>query len=308
MAKAVINKHIDDVSELHKSLFVSDIEKAKGEIIICNDDNNPSIYITNNSGNMTKIAGGGGSGSSYDDTLIWKQVNENTSDIERLKESGSSYDDTQIWEQVNENKAEIENLKENVVQPYDDTQIWGQVNENKDEISQIKEDANTLTNTFNEELAKLQNADNNIKKLIGNVEEGKSVIDLIDEVKTQSESNTELVNENKNIVDNYTINNKKISESPVIDSDDLLINDNYSMLKQTPEFVVPGDILTDAISKLEIMLANTTLALTAAINDLDKRIGTPTVYDENGAVIKEGSGLIKRIENLEKGNINIPRE
>jgi hypothetical protein len=45
------------------------------------------------------------------------------------------------------------------------------------------------------------------------------------------------------------------------------------MLNQTSDNIFPGDIVTNAISKLEVTLANTTLALTAAVNDIESRLG-----------------------------------
>ena len=106
------------------------------------------------------------------------------------------------------------------------------------------------------------------------------------------------LNETKAIIDGYTVNNKKISENPVIDTDDLSINDSYGIVNRDYENIMPGDILTEAISKLEIALANTTLALTAAISDLDKRIGVPTKYDEDGNLVANSSGLYKLYEEL----------
>ena len=76
----------------------------------------------------------------------------------------------------------------------------------------------------------------------------------------------------KNNIDNYTINNKKISENPIISTHDLEIDKAYTTTNNPYENVVPGDILTSAISKLEVTLANTTLALTAAITDLNRKI------------------------------------
>lgn len=88
--KAIINKHIDNSSQLTNDTFVSDLTKAKGEIVICNDPNNPTIYIMDSTGSPRKIAGGGGGGttSNYDDTAIWTQVNTNTAAIEELRTSG----------------------------------------------------------------------------------------------------------------------------------------------------------------------------------------------------------------------------
>lgn len=89
MAKAIINKHIDSVNELQSSVFHQDIEKAKGEIVICNDPNNPTIYILDTEGSMKKIAGGGGSGSGdYDDTELRGSINELDERIDNLEENG----------------------------------------------------------------------------------------------------------------------------------------------------------------------------------------------------------------------------
>ena len=60
---------------MSKNLFVNDIEKSKGEIIICNDSNNPSIYIMTNDGSVTKISGGNsGGGSSSISTAIPESI------------------------------------------------------------------------------------------------------------------------------------------------------------------------------------------------------------------------------------------
>jgi hypothetical protein len=112
--------------------------------------------------------------------------------------------------------------------------------------------------------------------------------------------------EAKSSIDEYTVNDKKISESPVLDTTDLKVNENYTSINQQFENVVPGDILTTAISKIEVMLANTTLALTAAISDLDKRIGVPTEYDDDGNIVREGTGLYRKYEEIYEiiNNIN----
>ena len=91
MAKAIINKHIDSVQDVVLSKqFTSDKEMRKGELLICNDPNNPTIYIMDTEGNPKKISGGGGgSGESYDDTAIWDQVNENSDAIANLEKNGA---------------------------------------------------------------------------------------------------------------------------------------------------------------------------------------------------------------------------
>lgn len=91
MAKTIVNKHINSAKgEILSQHFSSDEEMRKGELLICNDPNNPTIYIMDTNGNPKKIAGGEGSGSgeSYDDTIIWDQVNENSNAIKDIKENG----------------------------------------------------------------------------------------------------------------------------------------------------------------------------------------------------------------------------
>ena len=132
-----------------------------------------------------------------------------------------------------------------------------------------------------------------IKAQIGEIEEGKTVIDFINTV-------IEEVRANKETIDAYTINNKVISESPVLNSDDLSMSETYSTFEQPGDYIAPGDIITTAISKIEVMLANTTLALTAAITDVELRLGRPSEKDAEGNVISEASGLYKRCEDLEK--------
>jgi hypothetical protein len=122
----------------------------------------------------------------------------------------------------------------------------------------------------------------------------KAIVDLNDRTVLNTDD-IKLLDQN---VKNYTINEKKVSENPVLDTDDFLIGEAYSVLDQPLDNVAPGDLLTTAISKIEVMLANTTLSLTAAINDLDARIGNETVYDAEGNVVKEATGLYKKYEEL----------
>lgn len=92
MAKAIINKHIDSADGVVLSKkFDTDVEKRKGEILICNDPDNPTIYIMDNTGKPQKITGGeggSGSGESYDDKEIWEQVNKNTKAIDEIRKTG----------------------------------------------------------------------------------------------------------------------------------------------------------------------------------------------------------------------------
>lgn len=144
-----------------------------------------------------------------------------------------------------------------------------------------------------EEVLKLTNADKAIMETIADNElvTAEALTNLNDRVVI----NTDDIKD----IQDYTINNKKISESPVLNSNDILIGDDYTVLSQPAENVVPGDIITTAISKLEVMLANTTLAITAALNDLDSRLGTPSSYDDEGNK-HEATGLWKKVEDLEQ--------
>lgn len=84
MARSVINKHVDNESDINKSLFENDPNRYKGELVICNSSK-PSIYIMDSDGNPRKVSGGGnGEGGSYDDTEIWNRVNMNTTFIEGI--------------------------------------------------------------------------------------------------------------------------------------------------------------------------------------------------------------------------------
>lgn len=97
MAKGIINKHIDSIEGVVLSeKFDSNTEKQKGEILICNDPNNPTIYIMDTNGNPKKISGGGSGegGAEYDDTAIWNAVNKNSAAIDKLEESGVGSDST----------------------------------------------------------------------------------------------------------------------------------------------------------------------------------------------------------------------
>lgn len=107
------------------------------------------------------------------------------------------------------------------------------------------------------------------------------------------------IQETKNIIDSYSVNGKSVSANPILESDDITISNTFSTLQPNDGHVVPGDFITDAISKIEIMLANTTLALTAALNDLESRIGEPSSYDTEGNKI-EGRGLYKLYEDLQE--------
>lgn len=141
MAKTLINKHIDDSSSIRRGLFTADLSKAKGEIIINNDPNNPSIYIVNNNDEVVKISGDNNTGGiEYDDTRIWSQVNDNTNAITYLR--NNMYDDTEVRNIISDNTESIEELKESVQENiYDDTEVRKMISDNTESIEEIKERA-----------------------------------------------------------------------------------------------------------------------------------------------------------------------
>lgn len=340
MAKAIINKHIDSVQDVVLTeLFVKDEKKNKGELLICNDPENPTIYIMDTTGNPRKIAGGGGSGSSeaYDDTAIWNAVNKNTEAITELKENPSSDVDevvetltkdieginetvktldgtvTGITETVEGINGTIETITETVNgvtenltavsasigEVPEGSTIVGMVNDvqgatetNAQAIEDVKTTISNVESALTEEIESLKLVDSQNKEelnstitsvgtrlnstieSIGTVAEGTTVVGMITDVQGATETNAQAIADNKTVIDEYTVNGKKISENPVLNTDDILVADNYSTLDKPADNVYPGDIITTAISKIEIMLANTTLALTAAINDLENRLQT----------------------------------
>lgn len=141
-------------------------------------------------------------------------------------------------------------------------------------IKEIGTESNGGASTL-EKISKVEDyieGDDEIKDIIGDTGRTNTLTELIDTVSGLTEVNLSKINENKETSDNYTINNYKISDNPVLNSSDISINEQYSTIKRgNDDFIVTGDDLNKAIKKLEIMLVNTTLALTAAINDLERK-------------------------------------
>lgn len=97
MAKAIINKHIEAGVVPTSDMFVENKEHAKGEIIICNDPKNPTLYILDSNDDVRKVSGGNSEGSAYDDTAIRGLIKENEENIasnsaaiQELKENGGN--------------------------------------------------------------------------------------------------------------------------------------------------------------------------------------------------------------------------
>lgn len=55
MGKALINKHINKKEHISRNRFVDDINKAKGEVIICNDATDPGLFILDSNEKIINI-------------------------------------------------------------------------------------------------------------------------------------------------------------------------------------------------------------------------------------------------------------
>lgn len=117
-------------------------------------------------------------------------------------------------------------------------------------------------NEFNKEIDKLKVADFNIKQQISDVET--SVL-------------------------GHTVNGIQIKENPVLNASDLGVGDYGGLVieKTAEECVIPSDTIQLALKKIENMNIASVLALSAAVNNLNKRL----------------EEALERIEQLENGSI-----
>lgn len=69
MGKSIINKHKDSFNEIDRSLFNSNENLAKGEVVICNDKENPSLCVLTYNGEVAQIG-------NYDDTELRDLIND----------------------------------------------------------------------------------------------------------------------------------------------------------------------------------------------------------------------------------------
>lgn len=103
MAKAIINKHI--ASGVPTSDMFVEGELSKGEIIICNDPENPTLYILDSNNVVKKV-----SGETYDDTEVRGMIQTNTSEI-----TSNTASIQELSATTNDNTIAIQELKENSV-------------------------------------------------------------------------------------------------------------------------------------------------------------------------------------------------
>jgi hypothetical protein len=323
MAKAIINKHVDNKSGITKNIFIQDADLRKGEIIINNDENEPSIYIWSTKGEPVKISGNnsGGAVSEYDDTAIRAEINEVKSNVEILQ--GEIEEDkqksvrtiaTEVAEETLGNytpgsSEDIVNIQNTLVGFDPENTVQKAINELDEKIQNIEIgegdvvlDDYVQKTTFDEAITNINTSIDNLNQNDSLQNEDISNLKTLMETLNGEEEGSikKSIQDVKNTIDAYTINGIEISNNPEIQTDNLKISNNYSTINKNMEDILPEDILTDAISKLEIALANTTLALSAAINDIENRIGQPSKKDDNGNVINEASGIYKLIEDLNK--------
>ena len=107
--------------------------------------------------------------------------------------------------------------------------------------------------------------------IVGDIEGDETVAEIINSNRINIENNHQLILEHKNAVDSYKINNKNITESPVLNSDDLFITNKYR-----PAFKIQAisqlDTITNAVSKVENSLASINLAISASLNHLESEV------------------------------------
>lgn len=110
--RAIINKHIDSLEDVNLlDLFVGDPEMAKGEIIVLNDPDSPSIYILDTNGIPRAVVGGDGSnggegGNGGDLTALQQMVADHDGEIKELQGTVSTH--TASINEINEKLKELE--------------------------------------------------------------------------------------------------------------------------------------------------------------------------------------------------------
>ena len=276
----IVHKHVDTRSEIeHLKENVHEIidgreDFYKGEIIVVNDPSDPSLYVIDTDERLRKIAG-----------------------------NGTGYDDYEVRTLISGNTESISDLEKNKL---DTTTFNTYTKETNGKITEIENDINDLDTDITAHEQRLDEKDKevkNIKTTITTVSEGiNDVSTTLENLKgdeTVEGSIANLIDNTKKIINEYTVNNKKISDNPILDTADISLNQNYTPNVEDTT-IIPGDVLTTAIAKLECLLANSMLAISSALNDLDSRIGVPYLYDENGILIQNASGLCKQIQDLQK--------
>ena len=287
-----INSNISDINET--------IETINDEIVDIKEDVTNKHTETNNviSGITEEI------GTIKDDIST---INTNISNIdENLTTTTSNIVDIidnqlpSINDSISDVTIEVTNIKEEI-SGYTETlnQISDTTNELNEQVGNAMSDFTNLSNTVSTFKTSINTNTENINTLLTDVSANTETLNVL--TGDEEGSINKKINDTKAEIDTYTVNGKLISESPVLDSNDLNISTGYT-ITNVGERISPEEHLTTAFAKLESVLLKTTLAITAALNDLESRIGNPSEYDDDGNLTKEGSGLFKRIEDLEERN------
>lgn len=119
-----------------------------------------------------------------------------------------------------------------------------------------------------------------------NKEDIASILSLINFIESSVSGNTQNIIDNKTTIDNYTINNQKISDSPILNTDDLSVTVNFKVGGNIDN-IKPDDTLTDAISKLENNLGNIVKIFSASLNHLESEIQNFAINEVTWSELKD---------------------
>lgn len=273
---SLVNKHVTHRNDFDTNIFDTRDDLRFGEIIVVNNPKDPSLYILDANGEIQKIAGSGIT--NYDDTEVREFISGNTEAISGLAE---------VKLDKNTFTAYTENIQEI--------------------INDISEDIKSVSSTTSAHTSHISSINNEISGITDNIltiESGitdlnNAIISIIGDDENEGVIQT-AINDAKLIIDEYTVSGKKISENPELETSDIKLDSGYTYIETIATNILPNEILTTAIAKLEKMIANTTLALSAAINDIEFKLGAPTEYDDEGNVKQESYGVYKKIEEITK--------
>ena len=225
------------------------------------------------------------------------EIENRISEVETISNTNKSNIDV-INENVELINGDIEILKNNDldfesrigvlenIEPVDLTEIEGKVSTLETTVSTVSKTANNALTTANESIKTIdgegddyitvstsktnRNVDINIKT---NVVLYKDASETINGLASTLDIKNE-INEIKSIIDAYTINGKIISENPELTTNNLNVGDDYlTFIPEDTQSILPSDNLTLALAKIEKKMDIALEVITAALNDLNNRIG-----------------------------------
>lgn len=171
------------------------------------------------------------------------------------------------------------------VEPIDLSGIENNIKVIEQTLKTVKDTANDASSKANESIREIKVNGDDFIDLSVNKNGRTSEITLTTNIVNYKDATEELnglastldikneVNEIKSFIDNYTINGKIISENPEINTNDLILGDDYLNIKpENSQNVLPNDGLTLALAKIEKKMDVALEIFTAALNDLNNRI------------------------------------